>query len=171
MLRYFEEMNRRLALEGKFGEIVIAGGAALALVFNARESTRDIDAIFQPSEDLRKIIKSMADDYNLNQDWLNDGVKGFMTEKMNFHEVLSYSNLSVSSVDAEGLLAMKLISARDATNDMADSVFLMKALDISTKSELFDIIEKYTHPNQHSMASKYFTMEAFEKYKQALSKP
>ena len=112
MLSFFEEINRRLAFKNKQGEIIIAGGAALTLVFSARDSTRDIDAIFHPREDMTKIIKSMADEYNLNQDWMNDGVKGFITDKMKFEQLYSYSNLTVSSIDATGLLAMKLTSAR-----------------------------------------------------------
>ena len=68
MLFYFEEINRRLASSNKQGEIIIAGGAALTLVYNARDSTRDIDAIFHPKEDMTRIIRSMADEYNINQD-------------------------------------------------------------------------------------------------------
>jgi len=97
---------------------------------------------------------------------LNDGVKGFMTDKMKFDEILFFSNLTVSSIDAEGLLAMKLTAARVNTSDMIDSIFLMKTLGIQKESELFDIIEKYTHIKQRSLASKYFTIEAFAKYQE-----
>jgi len=55
VLTYFEEINRRLKSDSKHGEILVTGGAALTLVFNARASTRDIDAIFRPIEDMRKI--------------------------------------------------------------------------------------------------------------------
>ena len=106
MLIYFEEINRRLAAEGKHGEITMTGGATMALVYNARNSTQDIDAIFQPKEDMRKIIKDVASDYELEGDWLNDGSKGFVTPQMNFQKVLTLSNLTVSSVDAEGMLAV-----------------------------------------------------------------
>jgi len=164
MLKYFEEINNRLASDGKHGEIIIAGGAALALVFNARSSTRDIDAIFHPAQDMRKIIESIAKDYDLPTDWLNDGVKGFITDKMKFEEHLVYTNLIVSNIDAEGLLAMKLTAARVDSKDMDDSVFLMKLLNIHSEEELFGIIERYTHPKQQSIAAKFFTIEAFTRY-------
>jgi len=164
IIAHFEEINSRLAMENKYGEILIVGGAALTVVFNARNSTHDIDAIFHPTEDMRKIIKNMADDYNLNYDWLNDGVKGFITNKMKSEQLFSYSNLTVSNINAEGLLAMKLTSARSLSKDMQDSIFLMKILNIQNQDELFSIINKYTYPNQQSIAVKYFTMEAFEKY-------
>jgi len=164
ILAYFEEINHRLALNDKHGEILIVGGAALALVFDARDSTYDIDAIFHPKEDMRKIIKSMAEDYNLHHDWLNDGVKGFITDKMKSEQHFSYTNLTVSSINAEGLLAMKLTSARSLTQDMEDSVFLMNELNIQSPEELFDILDKYTYTNQQTPAVKYFTLEAFERY-------
>ena len=170
MLTYFEELNRRLVEDNKQGEIIIAGGAALTLAFDARDSTRDIDAVFQPKDDLGKIVENMADEYGLNKDWINDGVKGFITDKMNFNEILKYSNLSVSSMDAEALLAMKLTSARVDSKDMDDSIFLMNLLDIKKESELFEIINKYTYPNRHTIASKYFTIEAFEKYQGTLNR-
>jgi len=164
MLQYFEEINNRLAADGEHGEIVIAGGAALTLVFNARKSTRDIDAIFHPAQDMRKIIEGIAKDYILSSDWLNDGVKGFITDKMKFEEHLIYSNLTVFNIDAAGLLAMKLTSARVDSKDMDDSIFLMEVLGIRSEDELFDIIEQFTHPKQQSMASKFFTTEAFSRY-------
>ncbi len=34
--KYLEELNDKLRAKGTYGEIVIAGGAALSLVFNAR---------------------------------------------------------------------------------------------------------------------------------------
>ena len=148
MLVYFNEINRRLAEEGTHGEIFITGGAVLTLAFNARDSTRDIDAIFQPKENLRKIISSIANDFNLPYDWINDSVKVYVTDKMRFEKFLTYSNLTISTIDAECLLAMKLSSARDAiiSKDEEDSIFLMKTLGIQTEKELFNILDKYIDP-------------------------
>lgn len=166
ILKYLEEINHQLSLEDKCGEIIIAGGAALTLVFSARNSTHDIDALFRPKEDLREIIKTIAACNDLSDDWLNDGVKGFITEKMKSSVVCKFSNLTVSSLDAESLLAMKLTSARALSKDMDDSIFLMKVLDIKMQDELFSIIEKYTHSSQQTAQAKFFTMEAFERYSQ-----
>jgi hypothetical protein len=165
ILRYFDEINKHLASTNERGEILIAGGAALTLVFDARDSTYDIDAIFEPKEDMRQIIKAVARANSLDDDWLNDAVKGFMTDKMNFSTFLEYSHLTVSSLDAESLLAMKLVSARPApAKDMQDSIFLIKILGISSEEQLYEIIEKYTHYSRHTLKSKYFAMEAFAQY-------
>ena len=72
---------------------------------------------------MRVIINQIAQDYALRPDWLNDGVKGFMTNKMNTTDALTYSNLQISSIDAEGLLAMKLISAREQSKTWKTAYF------------------------------------------------
>lgn len=170
ILEYFEIINERLAAIEKYGEILLVGGAALTLVYNARNSTQDIDAIFEPKVDMRNIIKEIAYDYDLDDDWLNDGAKAFITPYMDRVLVKSYSNLRVESVDAEGLLAMKLSSARSLSKDMDDAITLMKYLKIKSKDDLFEILEQYIDPNRLTPQVEYFTEEAFEKYKQVLKK-
>jgi len=55
------------------GEICLYGGAVMCLVFDARPSTKDVDAIFHPAEIIRKAAKEISNDYELVDDWLNDG--------------------------------------------------------------------------------------------------
>jgi hypothetical protein len=167
IIAHFEEINQLLAAMNKHGSILMVGGAALALVHDARSSTYDIDAVFQPSEEMRKIIKQIADKHGLDDDWLNDSVKGFLTPQMQdsqivFHE---YGNLTVSSLKPECLLAMKLTSARALSKDMDDSIYLMGKLNIQSEDELFAIIEKYTDKDRHTATAKYFSLEAFEKFR------
>lgn len=164
--KYLEEINDKLRAKGQYGEIVIAGGAALSLVFNARQSTHDIDAYFQPSSEFREIINEIANEHNLNNDWLNDGVKGFIMPTMKQEQYKQYSNLVVYNIDAKGLLAMKLTSARVASKDFDDCLFLMKHLDIKNENELFEIVEKYANPNQLTPRSNFFIQEVFIKYKE-----
>lgn len=47
-LRRLDELLRE---KGVIGELCIFGGAAMVLAFDARESTRDVDAIFVPKEE------------------------------------------------------------------------------------------------------------------------
>jgi len=162
--KYLRQLNAMLKDENKHGEIVLVGGAALALVFNARNSTRDIDAWFGPKEEMRHMISAIAKNNDLPQDWLNDGAKSYITSKMNKNVYEEHSNLIVYNVDAEGLLAMKLTAHRPNSKDMEDSVFLMKAINVERQEEIFAIIEKYTYPQQQQPAAKYFAMEAFERY-------
>ena len=167
MLKYFDEINNRLNERKVHGEIVMAGGAALTLVYDARNSTQDIDAAFSPKEEFREIIKSIGNKYNLKDDWLNDGVKGFFTDKMKASVYKEYSNLTVLSMDAESLLAMKLTSARSDTKDAGDSITLMKHLKLKNIGEAFSIIEKYAHRNRLTAQSKFFTIEVYAQYEKS----
>jgi len=167
MLKYFDEINDELKKQNINGDIIIAGGAALTLVYGARNSTMDIDAAFNPKEVFRDIIKSIGSKYSLNNDWLNDGVKGFFTEKMKVTTYKQYSNLTVKSMDAESLLAMKLTAARTDTKDASDSITLMKYLKIKNIDEVFNIIENNVYENRLTAQVKFFTMEVYEQYEKS----
>ena len=164
ILKYFEEINIHLKAADKQGEIIMCGGASLACIYNARNSTYDIDALFEPAEDIRKIISTIASDHDLNDDWLNDGVKGFLNEKMTFSIYKEYSNLKVYSIDTECLLALKVTSARTNSKDMEDSIWLMKHLDIASFETVIDIVEKYIPKARRTATSYFFAKEAFGKY-------
>jgi predicted nucleotidyltransferase len=44
----FRRLGDRLARRGVIADLYIFGGAAMALAYDARRSTRDIDAVFEP---------------------------------------------------------------------------------------------------------------------------
>ena len=60
MLNYLDELNSRLERIKRERDIIIFGGAAMTLVYEARDATRDIDAKFRSSVELRRIIKKRA---------------------------------------------------------------------------------------------------------------
>lgn len=47
------------------GELCIYGGAFMVLVFDARTSTRDVDAVFRPKAELTSAAKAVAEHYTL----------------------------------------------------------------------------------------------------------
>ena len=49
----------------------------------------------------------IADEENCPVDWLNDGVKRFLSERGEYQPFLELSNLSVMTANPEYLLAMK----------------------------------------------------------------
>ena len=51
---YLIEINEYLKQDDKTGEIVLAGGAVMALVYGARGTTKDIDALFESSSQMRQ---------------------------------------------------------------------------------------------------------------------
>jgi hypothetical protein len=68
------ELGGRLAARGIEGEMYVVGGAAVALAFDARRSTRDIDAVFEPKTEIYTAAAEMAEERGLPEGWLNDAV-------------------------------------------------------------------------------------------------
>lgn len=82
MIRYLKMIDEKLGVKNEKGEILISGGASICLVHGARDSTKDIDALFEPKNTIHHIAKNIAEDNGLTKGWLNDGVKGFFHEDM-----------------------------------------------------------------------------------------
>lgn len=58
-------LGRRLAARGVTGELYVVGGAAIALAFDRRRSTRDIDAVFEPKMTIYEEAEAVAEDLAL----------------------------------------------------------------------------------------------------------
>ncbi len=61
----FKKLNTKLKEKNEKGEIGLVGGAVMCLVYNARASTKDVEAIFEPSGIIRKLAAEIADDESL----------------------------------------------------------------------------------------------------------
>ena len=46
----------------------------LCIVHRVRSATQDVDAVFEPKSLIRELAASVGRDFNLPEDWLNDGV-------------------------------------------------------------------------------------------------
>jgi hypothetical protein len=42
-----------------------------------------------------KMIKEVASELSIQEDWLNDGIKGFVYENVPYEEALEYSHLKI----------------------------------------------------------------------------
>ena len=133
----------------------------MCLVYDARPSTKIIDAIFQPAKIMREIAKEIANEYDLVDDWLNDGVKGFLVEHPRA-VFLNLSHLIVMAADPEYILAMKSISARIDGTDSKDIEFLINELKITTIEEVFKIVDKYYPRRIIKPATQFFLEEVFD---------
>jgi predicted nucleotidyltransferase len=144
IVKYLKELNRRLREKNIKGQVALFGGAVMCIALNARMSTKDIDAVFEPKQTIYDIAKNMAEEYGLPKDWINDSVKGFLREKPDMRVFQNMSNLTVYVPSPEYMLAMKCMSARLAeTTDKEDIMFLLKHLKIKTVDEAIKITLKY----------------------------
>jgi hypothetical protein len=154
-------VNEELEHRNCKGEICLYGGAVMCLVFDSRPSTKDVDAIFEPSRLIKEIAQKVAVEKNLPDDWLNDGVKGFIVEHPR-QVFLELSNLTVFTADPEYLLAMKSLAARIDSTDNGDIRFLIQKLGLVSPEQVFGVVQKYYPKNQIRPATQYFIEELFE---------
>lgn len=159
--KYLNMLNNQLEEMGIKGEICLYGGAAMCLAFNARQATKDVDAVFEPAQKVRLAALKVAKENGLKDEWLNDAVKGFVV-KHKQQILFNWPNLKVYHADAEYLLAMKAMSARPDTTDKKDIIFLARQLKIKSSDEVLNIIEKYYRKRQIKAATQFFIEELFE---------
>lgn len=48
----------------------------MCLVHSARDMTKDVGALYEPKEEVNRLVKKIVEQEGLPKDWLNDGVKG-----------------------------------------------------------------------------------------------
>jgi hypothetical protein len=158
---YLHAVNELLARRGVTGEICLFGGTVMCLVYNARPSTKDVDAIFAPAAEIRRAARAVADQYDLPEDWLNDAVKRFVVPHAQ-RIFLDLPNLKVYVPEPDYLLAMKAMAARFDTQDADDLRFLIGLLDLPSPDAVFAIVETYYPRQQIKPATRYFVEELFD---------
>jgi hypothetical protein len=158
--QYLSELNDELrAIEVK-GEICLYGGAVMCVVYDARPATKDVDAVFRPVREMRRAAMRVAEAHSLNDDWLNDAVKGYVVPHPQ-RILFDFSNLKVFVPEPDYLLAMKTLAARADTSDRGDVELLIKLLGLKSADEVFDILEKYYPRQQIKPATQFFIEELF----------
>lgn len=157
----FEALNEELKARAVTGEIGLCGGAVMCLVFNARASTRDVDAIFAPTRALREAARKVARRLKVPADWLNDAAKGFFLADPPRRTVMELSNLRVWAPAADYMLAMKCVSARFDTHDRDDVIFLVRHLGLKAPEEVFELVSRYYPRNRVPAKTRFLVEEIF----------
>jgi hypothetical protein len=136
------ELADELYQRGAQADLFLVGGAAMALAYDSRRATRDLDAVFAPSSVVRAAAEAVAERHDLEPDWLNDAVKGFLpgedADPRLFYESPS---LRVSLASPRYLLAMKLRAAR-VDIDADDIRLLYRLCGFTTVEEGLDLLER-----------------------------
>jgi hypothetical protein len=136
-----DDLSQELAARGARADLFLVGGAAIAVAYDSARSTRDLDAVFLPTDVVREAAAAVAERRGLVADWLNDAVKGFLPgPDPNAQRFYTSDSLNVDVASARYLLAMKLFSAR-VENDADDIMFLYQELGFTTVDEGLDLVE------------------------------
>jgi hypothetical protein len=167
VLEAFRHLSDRLGRRGVVGELNLLGGTAMVLGFQARQSTKDVDAIFAPARIIREEAKAVGEEMNLPADWLNDAAKGFLSPRAEFRNLddVDFPNLRVQVPTAEYLLAMKVIAARAGlggeSSDKEDIRFLIRRLRLPSAQHVMELVQKYYNPSQMLPRTMYLVEEIF----------
>jgi hypothetical protein len=145
ILQLFDCLNEELAEVGTIGELYLVGGAVMCLALNARESTADVDALFEPTQTVREAALRVGRAVGVGDRWLSDAVKGFLSPKGDFDPFLELSHLRVFVAHPEYLLAMKCAAMRLGAefHDLDDVRYLLRWLNITKLDEALAIVTRY----------------------------
>ena len=162
-------LSDELGRQGVLGEVCLFGGTVMVLAFNARLSTKDVDGIFHPTSLTRELVRRVGEERQLPPDWLNDGVKGFVSAR---HETTTgnlpqFPHLRLTMPVPEYLLAMKCMAARvggttGEGSDVPDILLLIRHLGITNARAVLDLVGQYYPANRVPVRTQYLVEGLFE---------
>lgn len=154
--RAFMALSEELERNQRRAEIIVFGGAALVLLFDARESTKDVDAYFVSPEAsaIRKAAEAVAEQQDLPTNWLNDAAKGYVVELTTGASLYESNALTIRAASTTQLLAMKLAAWRDAV-DRSDARLLLSQMS-GTASQIWSSVKRFVPPHLLDKASYAF---------------
>ena len=143
--RLFALLNDELRATGTEGELFLVGGAVMCLAYAARPSTQDVDGLFRPARQVREAAARVAVHAGVSPDWLNDGVKGFLSDRGEFSLFIEFDHLRVMVALPEYMLAMKCLALRIGaeSHDEDDIRYLLRHLALGSYEQAVAIITRY----------------------------
>lgn len=116
---------RKLCGKSMPAELILIGGASILANYGFREMTTDVDAIIRAASSMKDAVNRVGDKFDLPNGWLNADFRrtDSYTAELEQYAVYykTFSNvLTVRTISAEYLIAMKLRSGRQYKNDLSD---------------------------------------------------
>ena len=135
----FRRLGARLARRGVVGDVYVFGGAAIALAYDARRATRDIDAVFEPHGIVLDEAAAVASELGWPAWWLNEQASSYVASggDPDAPRVFDSASLRVLAASPAHLLAMKVLAARRP--DVPDIALLVRHLGLSTVEEILAV--------------------------------
>lgn len=172
ILAALRALSDELGKQGVTGEVCLFGGTVMVLAFTARLTTKDVDALFRPTQTIRELARRIADEQHLPVNWLNDGVKGFVSAR---HDTTAgnlpqFPHMRLTMPVPEYLLAMKCMAARIGgttaePSDVADITFLIRHLKLKSAKDVLDLVGEYYPANRIPVKTQYLVEGVFEEGK------
>ena len=141
----------------------LVGGAAIALAYDGRRTTTDLDAVFEPKTVIYEAAARVALQFGLPATWLNDAVKGLIPPH-DPESLVAFEapGICVSVASPRNILAMKVAAAR-VDRDEDDIRFLAGILGLTTADEILAVVADVWGAAASRLAPKccFFVQEMF----------
>ncbi|MEX0972653.1 MAG: DUF6036 family nucleotidyltransferase [Solirubrobacterales bacterium] len=155
------ELAAELQRCGASADMYVVGGAAIALAYDERRATRDIDAVFEPKSVVYEAAATVADQRGLPAGWLNDAVKGFLAgDDPAAIPVLDLPGLRCVAASPKTLLALKVLAHR-VGEDEGDIRLLAADLGLERAEQVLSVAEE-TFGDRLDPAARFFVEEIFD---------
>ena len=159
--RALTAVGAKLGAKGIVGDVYLVGGAAMVLAYQARVMTREIDAVFAPSDAIYRAAKEVQEDLGLPIGWLNDAAKAYVPGlDRKAIPVMTVPGLRVSAASPEFMLGMKLLAAR-SEQEREDIAYLANLLNLATSTEILELVERPYPPNLIPARTEFLVREMF----------
>jgi len=141
-----QRLGARLAEHGISVDIIIVGGAAVALDANPeRAGTVDIDVFCTNREHVDSVAAEIAQQEGLPSAWLNSDAQQFMSSTARHDDLpmlFEDDTVTIRRLDNRSLLAMKLRAGR-LSKDQGDIERLIRTLGITSIAEAARVVDDY----------------------------
>ena len=133
IIELFNELGSRLQGRGVRANVYIVGGAVMALLYDDRRVTRDIDSvILEGHGPLTEVVREIARERDLPSSWLNEQASAYVSTRPDLEQtrVFDHPSLIVAAASPNHMLAMKLQAARPT--DVSDIKLLLSILNVKS---------------------------------------
>lgn len=166
----FKKLAEKLQEANVHCEICVYGGGAMVYAYRLRGMSMDLDYRIVSIKDsnkpekmresdilisiVRNAIRSVGEELGFDDDWMNDGVKGFISMMETFDTGRVFHGekrtivpaLKVVFPSPEYLFAMKCLAMRnnvESPHDKSDIIALAKVLGISDSDSALDVVTHF----------------------------
>lgn len=144
VLRAFSMMAEHLSRRRVRGELVIAGGAVMALQYDVDRVTRDVDGLITENHGaVSQVAQQVAGELGLPRGWLNGGISVYLSTEADPERatVFDHPNLGVFAASPRLMVALKARAGR--AQDVDDLRVLISALNLKTSDEVVATVTEF----------------------------
>lgn len=162
IIELLTELGAALDEAGERADLFLVGGAAMALAYNTRRATRDLDAVFEPKQVVYAAARKVAERHGLASDWLNDAVKGFLPgDDPNATLLFEKPGIAVRVASPRYLFAMKAVAAR-VGRDADDLQQLYRLAGFGSVEDALGCIQEHYPPHLISPKTEFLVRELLQ---------